>query len=208
MSDQTSYEQLGVTEDSSFEDIQAARDRLVAQNLGDPKQQDAIEAAYDAVLMDRLRLRQEGRIKVPDRIRFPEKSAPPPPSTAASPALTTPRWLQGWIDTPTQQDIWLPGSVMAALSATVLLAPSTLQMALVGGVGASFYFLFRKERKLGRSILLSLGGLILSFTIGGVLGSLLQAQFHGLGITPEVFVALFTTVFSFIVLWLFSSFLK
>lgn len=206
MSDQTSYERLGVTEDSSFEDIQAARDRLVAQNPGDPKQQDAIEAAYDAVLMDRLRLRQEGRIKVPDRIRFPEKSVSPPPTTVSSPALATPRWLQGWIDTPTQQDIWLPGGILTALGAAVLFAPSfsTLQMALVAGVGSSFYFLFRKERKLGRSILLGLGGLIVGFTIGGLLGSLLQVQLLGMGLRPEVFV----TVFTFAVLWLFSSFLK
>ena len=204
MSDQTSYERLGVTEDSSFEDIQAARDRLVAQHPGDPKQQDAIEAAYDAVLMDRLRLRQEGRIKVPDRIRFPEKSAPPLASPAPSPALTAPRWLQGWLDTPTQQDIWLPGGIFAALGAAVLFVPSTLQMTLVAGVGSSFYFLFRKERKLGRSILLGLGGLIIGFTIGGLLGSLLQAQLLSLGLRPEMFV----TAFTFIVLWLVSSYLK
>ena len=204
MSDQTSYEQLGVTEDSSFEDIQAARDRLVAQHLGNPKQQDAIEAAYDAVLMDRLRLRQEGRIKVPDRIRFPEKSTPPPASPAPTSALTTPRWLQGWIDTPTQRDIWLPGGILTALGTAVSFAPSLLQMALVAGVGSSFYFLFRKERKLGRSVLLGLGGLVIGFVIGGLLGSLLQVQLLGLGVRPEVFV----TVFTFLILWLFSSFLK
>jgi Protein CHAPERONE-LIKE PROTEIN OF POR1-like len=206
MSDQTSYERLGVTEDSSFEDIQAARDRLIAQHPGDPKQQDAIETAYDAVLMDRLRLRQEGRIKVPDRIRFPEKSAPLPVAPAPPSTLATPRWLQGWIDTPTPQDIWLPGGILTALGTAVLFAPSfnTLQMALVAGVGSSFYFLFRKERKLGRAILLGLGGLVIGFTIGGLLGSLLQVQLLGLGLRPEIFV----TVFTFIILWLFSSFLK
>lgn len=206
MSDQTSYERLGVTEDSSFEDIQAARDRLVAQHPSDPRQQDAIEAAYDAVLMDRLRLRQEGRIKVPDRIRFPEKSAPLAANSTSTPAKAAPSWLQGWLDTPTPRDIWLPAGILSALSAVVVFSPSlnTLQMVLVAGVGSSFYLLFRKERKLGRAILLGLGGLVLGFTIGGLLGSLLQAQLIAIGLRPEVFV----TVFTFVILWLFSSFLK
>ncbi|XGB42979.1 MAG: CPP1-like family protein [Nodosilinea sp. LVE1205-7] len=37
MSDQNSYELLGLTEASSFEDIQAARDRLVQEGSEDPR---------------------------------------------------------------------------------------------------------------------------------------------------------------------------
>ena len=73
MSEQNPYEQLGVTEESSFEEIQEAKQRLVQQYQNDSKIVESIEAAYDSVLMDRLRMRQEGRIKVPDRIRFPER---------------------------------------------------------------------------------------------------------------------------------------
>jgi hypothetical protein len=73
MSEQNPYEQLGVTEESSFEEIQEAKQRLVQQYQNDSKIVELIEAAYDSVLMDRLRMRQEGRIKVPDRIRFPER---------------------------------------------------------------------------------------------------------------------------------------
>ena len=71
MSEHNPYDQLGVTEDSSFEEIQAAKSRLSAECRNDAKQLESIEAAYDAVIMDRLKMRQEGRIKVPDRIRFP-----------------------------------------------------------------------------------------------------------------------------------------
>ena len=58
MSDKNSYELLGITEASTFEEIQEARDRLVHQYIEEPKQQAAVEAAYDAILMERLRLRQ------------------------------------------------------------------------------------------------------------------------------------------------------
>ena len=53
MSDQSYYETLGLDESSTFEDIQAARDRLLAQHGADNKQREAIEAAYDAILMER-----------------------------------------------------------------------------------------------------------------------------------------------------------
>ncbi len=103
MSSQNPYEQLGVTEASSFDEIQDARNRLFAEYEGDRKQLESIEAAYDAVLMDRLRLRQEGKIKVPDRIRFPEKMVQPAPAPAPSPVSNGPSWLQRLIDTLLEQ---------------------------------------------------------------------------------------------------------
>jgi len=59
MSDQSPYEKLGVSEDASFDEIQDARNRLFEQYSGDSKSVEIIEAAYDAILMDRLRMRQE-----------------------------------------------------------------------------------------------------------------------------------------------------
>jgi hypothetical protein len=57
MSGNGHYELLGVNENSSFDEIQEARNNLLADKGGDRKQTEAIEAAYDAILMDRLRLR-------------------------------------------------------------------------------------------------------------------------------------------------------
>jgi hypothetical protein len=73
MSEQSPYEKLGVSEEASFDEIQDVRNRLLQQYSGDSKRVEVIEAAYDAILMDRLRMRQEGKIKVPERIRFPER---------------------------------------------------------------------------------------------------------------------------------------
>jgi hypothetical protein len=206
MNNQNPYEQLEVTEDSSFEEIQTARDRLFVQHQGNQKQLEAIEAAYDAVLMQRLRMRQEGKIKVPEGIRFPEKIVQPPTNAVPVAQRVAPAWLQGWIDTPTPADIWLPAGILASLSTVVVLisTPNALQLALLAAVGSSFYFLYRKERKFGRSVLLTLLGLIFGFLVGGLLNPLVQAQLASLGLSAEIFVSVFT----FLILWLFSSFLK
>ncbi len=216
MNTQNPYEQLGVSESASFDEIQAARNQLFEQHQADPKQQEQIEAAYDAVLMERLKLRQEGRIKVPDRIRFPEKVAAPSPVPVAVSATSASSWLQNWLDTPEPKDIWLPAGIYAGLSALVALSPlfhlplpaayNLLQMALVLGVGSGFYFLYRKESKLGRAVLLGVMGLVLGYVIGGTLEALLKSQLAIAGLSSPL--PLFATVITFIVLWLVSAFLR
>lgn len=212
MSSQNPYEQLGVSEASSFEEIQDARNRLFSQHEGDRKQLEVIEAAYDAVIMDRLRLRQEGKIKVPDRIRFPEKAVQVPASPPPLPVANGPEWLQSWIDTPSRNDILLPAGVLVVLSALILFyasaPPATLQpilqTALILAAGATFYFLFRKEKKFGKSVLLSFAGLAVGLGIGSLVTSLLQVQLNNVGLSLDVIPSLVT----FIVLWLISSFLR
>jgi len=73
MSDLSPYDTLGVEESASFEEIQRAKEILLIENEGNAQIRDDVEIAYDAIIMDRLKLRQEGKIKVPEQIRFPEK---------------------------------------------------------------------------------------------------------------------------------------
>ncbi|HEY9645336.1 MAG TPA: CPP1-like family protein [Chroococcidiopsis sp.] len=201
MSDQSHYAKLGVEEDASFEEIQAAKERLI-QSLGaDRKQAEEIEVAYDAILMDRLRLRQEGKIKVPDRIRFPERTAEPIPEAPPQPLKQSPAWLQRFIDTPSRNDILLPGGLFLAAS---LLSLTAASLALALGVTLSLYFLNRKERKFGRALLLTIAGLTLGVLAGLQLGMLIQPQLVAVGVPVESFAAIIT----FVVLWLISSFLR
>ena len=202
MGDQNAYDQLGLTESSSFEEIQAARDRLVEESSGDRKQTEIIEAAYDAILMERLRLRQEGKIKVPDRIRYPEKTADPPPKPQPSPAQLSPEWMQGLLDTPSRDDIIWPSVVFAGLALLALFAPP---LALALGVGSTIYFLNRKEHRLGRAILLTVVGTIAGLSIGLSVGQLLIPQGAQIELlTPDVLASIIT----FLILWLMSSFLR
>lgn len=201
MREQSCYELLGVGEDASFEEIQQARSRLVEEYKDDRKQLELIETAYDSVLMERLRLRQEGKIPVPDRIRFPERQVTEVPANQEpTAAVQAPDWLQGLLDTPGQPDVLWPGGILIATALVGLASPS---VALAIGIGVSIYFLNRKERKFGRAVLLSFVGFFVGVLLGSWLGSMLVAQ--GLAsVAPDSFATLVTLV----VLWLTCSFLR
>lgn len=200
MSDLTPYEQLGVTEESSFEEIQDARNRLMGEHQDDQTLVESIEAAYDAVLMDRLRLRQEGRIKVPERIRFPEKLAQATAKPAPEPPKT-PAWMQQMVDTPSRTEILWSAGVFLALGALSLSSPS---LALALAAGANLYLLNRKERKFGRAVLLSLLGLLGGIFLGVAFETVLQPSLLPGSWSDGTFPALVTMV----VLWIVSSFLR
>ncbi len=198
MNDQSPYRRLGVSEDASFEEIREVRDRLLEQFEGDEKQRENIEAAYDAVLMDRLRLRQEGKIKVPDRIRYPERLIQPPPSPSALPAAQRLAWFQRLLDSPNRQEIGVSLAVFGGLGLWGVLDPVRMTFGLAVGVLASLYFLNRKERKLGRALLLTLAALVTGVILASTAANLL-----GVGLGHPVFTAV-----TYLVLWLVACFLR
>ncbi|AFY31686.1 CPP1-like family protein [Calothrix sp. PCC 7507] len=208
MSDQNPYEKLGVSEDASFDEIQDARNRLLEQCGGDAKRLEAIEVAYDAILMERLRMRQEGKIKVPERIRFPETRVQSLPKESLTQREQSPAWLQRMLDQPTPADVLLPGAWYLGLSTISVFYPAAgdqvLQLALVVGVGISIYFLNRKENKFGRAVLFTLIGLIIGLIVGGLAASWVLPQVPFISLTSNQF----STVLTFILLWLVSSFLR
>ncbi|MBW4576186.1 MAG: CPP1-like family protein [Aphanothece sp. CMT-3BRIN-NPC111] len=208
MSEQNPYEKLGLTEDASFEEIQEAKKRLTQEHNGDRKLLEGIEAAYDAILMDRLKMRQEGKIPVPERIRYPEKLSQPPPSFTAVPVSRTPGWLQRLLDSPTRSDIIWTSGVYLFLSALIALSTptsaSTLPIALAFGVGFNFYFLNRKERKFGRSVLLTLAGLFAGIGLGTLLVAGLPTLIANIGFMPDKVLTLVT----FIILWVIATFIR
>jgi hypothetical protein len=207
MSDQSPYEKLGVSEDASFDEIQDVRNRLLEQHGGDGNVREVIEAAYDAILMERLRMRQEGKIKVPERIRFPEMRVPSSPQISQSLGQQSPAWLQRSLDQPTLTDVLLPGALYLGLGATSLLYPGgggqVLQLSLVVGVGVGIYFLNRKEGKFGRAVLLTLVSLIAGLIAGGLIAGLIL-PLPVINMTANQF----STLLTFILLWLVSSFLR
>ena len=85
MSDQTPYEKLGVTKDATFDEIQDARNHLLQQYDGDLKRSETVEAAYDAILMERLRMRQDGKIRCQKVSGLQSASPKRPPKKPQSP---------------------------------------------------------------------------------------------------------------------------
>ncbi len=203
--DESPYAKLGLTENASFEAIQEARVRLMQEYSGDRKRLQAIETAYDAILMDRLRLRQEGKIKVPERIRFPERLTPMTTQVATTTHPKTLTWFKNFLDQPSQPELLWTSGVFITLSTISIFSPngdaSLIPLALAIGGGATLYFLNQKENKFGRAVVLTLVGLITGLTLGGLLGSVLMTAIPW---TIETISALAT----FIILWMVSSFLK
>lgn len=210
MSGQNPYETLGVTQDASFDDIQEAKSRLSRELGGDRRRVETIEAAYDAIIMERLRLRQEGKISVPEGIRFPERETPPPAS-GASPAKTAGNLLSGqqWVDTPEQREVLIAMLLYGGLGVTTLFIADANQASALSAIlaiafGLNLYLLTRKENRFGRACLLTLGGFILSTAIATIFtrfGAIPQGN-GGLSATQ------LTTLISLLVFWLTSSFIR
>ena len=208
MSEQTPYQTLGVKEDSSFDEIQAVKSQLSQRYQGDSRALELVESAYDAILMDRLKLRQEGKIKVPDLIRFPERAIEKPPSLPSMNLSNSPAWLQRFVDTPSRNDILLPAGFFGALAGIGFVnqdrTGSFSSLLLVIGVFASIYFINRKEKKIGRAFLLTLVALLLGVTLGTGLSSLLAVSNLTFGLAAEQI----SCFVAFVFFWIVSSFFR
>ncbi len=208
MSEQNPYEQLGVTENSSFEEIQAAKKRLFEQHGNDSTVVEQVEIAYDSIIMDRLRLRQEGKIKVPEKIRFPERSLEKSFKVPQMVKEDSAVWLQELIDTPSQADILWPTGVFLTLSVIAVFSQNSgasivpLLMAL--GFIANIYFLNRKERRSGRAFLISFITLFVGIALGTGLANLLFGQ----GGVTVLGVDQFASAVTLCLFWLVSCFLR
>lgn len=185
------YERLGIAVDASFEAVQAAKQARLVEVGEDPQARARIEAAYDAVLMDRLKERQQGKVSSaalnasqreavrPAAPTPPRPSLPPLPKIASLPRPTV-ALAEG-------RDRWLPLGVAVALLALVLLAPAgTAELVLALATLLTTFALRRRGSRLlvaaGWSVLLLSLGLLL----GGLLVSLIDPSLPlGLPLAPQ-----------------------
>lgn len=217
------YKTLGLTEASSFEEVQAARKRLVVEHEADPQQKESIEAAYDAILMERLKLRQEGKIKVPDRIRFAEKQAKPKisPTPISGGLGNSPQWFSDLLDQPeNSSELLWPSIIFTVLAALSWAAPSSsgagsaaisagansaAPVALALGMMAAVYFLNKKTNQLWRSLGLSAIGLVAGLALGLVIETIFRSQ--GQTLNPAYTASLSASI-TLAVLWFITGFLR
>jgi Protein CHAPERONE-LIKE PROTEIN OF POR1-like len=209
MSQQTPYERLGIDTDASFEEIQVAKQRLQQEHHNDPQSLDNIEAAYDSILMDRLKMRQEGKISVPEGIRFPEKSV----QTLSLPKLSPPQisvatnWLGELIEKPQGKDLAVTSGVIASLATIVALpgtAESALPMILAVATGFTLFFLNSKISRLGRAFLITSLGVVGSIVLAMLVINVGHLPIGNLLISGDKIATLFTLA----VLWVIGSFIK
>jgi hypothetical protein len=209
MSDPNPYEQLGVSENASFEEIQAAKQLAVARSGNDAQLMDKLEAAYDAILMERLKMRQQGKIKVPDDVRFGET-----PTSANAPKsipikLPQPKgWLNDLFTLPDTKSILTTTAVyigLAGLSSVPAIASQSLPLLLAFGLAFSLYFINNKSRNFKKALLSSFGAVLLGILLGGLLVNYgLGESLATIGFDPTIVAALC----AYLLLWIAASFSK
>jgi hypothetical protein len=175
------YQRLGVQPDASFDAVQAARAARLEDVGEDPLARSAIEAAYDAVLMDRLKERQQGKVSSAARTASQrEQTAPPPtrpllPSLPSLPQLPAGRLSTSRTSLPTLalaegRERWFPlaahGALLVFLVALPAL-PADLLLAL-----ATAATVLNLQRRHGR-FLAAVGWSLLLLVVGLVAGALL-----------------------------------
>lgn len=186
MSEQNPYKTLGLAESASFEEIQAAKQKLKEQHQGNNTVVEELEAAYDAIIMDRLRQRQQGTLDVPDQIRFAEVQKKQQESPPTVPSVPLPGWLSDLRDTPESRDLNLALGINGAIAvATLFLSPTLASTALTFTLIANVYLLYRKENRFGRSVLISLVSLVVGITLGSGINALIASQGGSLAIAPD-----------------------
>lgn len=210
MSDLSPYEQLGVSEDASFEEIQEAKQTLRIKYQQNTQVVETIEAAYDAIIMARLRMRQEGKIKVPDQIRFPSNTTTKNTNFFKEKSSEingkTSMWLQNLIDNPSPKEVTINGIIFLCLAIITVFAQSNdmLPFLLTLGVATSFYFLYQKQRLFWRAAGLTFVAFVIGILLGSIFASAIFSSGLPLSINNEQFAALFTLFF----FWLVSNFFR
>ncbi|MCT0225260.1 CPP1-like family protein [Synechococcus sp. CS-1328] len=191
------YERLGIAADASFDAVQAAKLARLDEVGDDPLARSRIEAAYDAVLMERLKERQQGRVSFAARSASQREQASPPPARPALPALpqlpqlAVPKFSGAALRLPSLglasgAELWIPLAGIGSLLALLLFTPSAapeLLLALATGVAV-----INLQRRLGR-LLVAVGWSLALLAIGLVIGGLLAGGLDpslpmGLPLTP------------------------
>ena len=180
------FERLGLSRDAGFDQVQAAKVRCLDEASGDDQARARIEAAYDAVLMARLRDRQQGQVSAAAATASErEASAGSMPSLPAQAPLTGVfATLRSKLPDPSQSLSGLKPDwalvegqgrsvrIIAGIIGVALLVLSASSIQLVLALATIGAFLSQIRR--GRRPLASLGWTLLVLSIGLAAGSLLN----------------------------------
>ncbi|MFM7086451.1 MAG: CPP1-like family protein [Cyanobium sp.] len=184
------YVHLGVAVDASFDEVQAARDVRLQEAGDDPIARARIEAAYDAILMNRLRERQQGRVSSAARTASQREqtisSAAARPSSAPVPRLPQlplagarlpglPRFGKLSLSLASGRERWFPLASIGSLLLVLLLLPgSPAELLLALATLATMLNLLRRNGRFLPALGWSFGLLSLGLVLGQLLAGALN----------------------------------
>ena len=214
------YTRLGLSQDATFEQVQAAKARCIAEVDGDDQARARVEAAYDAVLMARLRGRQQGQVSPAAATASQREEG------VGSASLTGPSFPGTGVLQKLRTNLPDPGQSLASLTPqwSLVEGQGRLVRVIAGIVGLGLLLVsvasvqlvlalacigvFLSQVRRGRRPLASLGWTLLALLVGLVVGSLFTTALsptalQQLSITPAQIQALPAAV----LLWLAALFL-
>ncbi|KAE8671373.1 phytoene dehydrogenase [Hibiscus syriacus] len=186
MSVENALKLLGVSESASFDDILRAKNSIVASIKDDQEAIAQVEAAYDMLLMRSLTQRRAGNV-VDRSIRYADVKPVNPPGVKSMPrwVQTTLKNLPVSVETPVSTELGIQAGVYGALMVLTYVNESSMipyagpdvpGLILASSFGASLYFMTRKNVKLGKATLITIGGLVAGAVVGSAVENWLQVD--------------------------------
>jgi hypothetical protein len=188
------YERLGVAADASFDEVQAAKLARLDEVGDDSMARSRIEAAYDSVLMERLKARQQGRVSTAAKTASQrEQVAPPPPRLAVPslpqlqlPRMAAPRLALPGLALASGRELWFPLASAGVLLLLLLLVPNfPADLVLALATAMAVINLQWRHRRFLAAVGWGFGLLCLGLLLGAILTAALPASLPlGLPLSP------------------------
>ncbi|VVA15712.1 PREDICTED: molecular chaperone DnaJ [Prunus dulcis] len=189
MSVESALKLLGVSDGASFDEILRSKNSIVDACKDDQEAIAQVEAAYDMLLMRSLTQRRAGKV-VNSSVRYADVKPVSTPGIGS-----VPQWLQAnvknapiAVETPSTSDLGVQAGVYGALMALTYVngaSSSSLGpyggadvpgLILAGSFGASLYFMTKKNIKLGKATIITIGGLVAGAVVGAAVENFLQVD--------------------------------
>lgn len=183
MSVENALKLLGVSEGASFDEILRAKNSIISSCKDDQEAIAQVEAAYDMLLLKSLAQRRAGKV-ADSAIRYADVKTPKAPRLGSMPL-----WLKNSavaVETPSTENLGVQAGVYGAMMVlTFINGTSSSSVGSYGGAdvpgfilatsfGASLYFMTKKNVKLGKATLITIGGLVAGVAVGSVVENWLQ----------------------------------
>jgi hypothetical protein len=189
------FKRLGVSSDASTEEIREAKNYLTEQYHSHERSREAIEAAYEKIIMESYRARKASKINLKSNLKKKVEDSPP--------------WLRAlltMVEVPNKTIIMQRAALFLLLGVWSVFNPAeggpAFQVAV--SLAACVYFINDRLKSLGRAFVLGLGSLVVGWVFGSVVIPLVPPQV----IPKTCSLELLTALISYVFLWFSCTFLK
>jgi hypothetical protein len=193
-----SFRLLGLGEDATYDEIEAAVGDLTAKYAGDAKMKIKLQVAKDKIMDERLKQRMSGRLAAPkDPFDVPE---PPKPLLSIPPAF------QGFMELPTSEYAMKNAVVFAVIGMLPVLSRSWASTSVSVGFAAGLWKLYNRGLPGGtnsmeaefrppkpKPVAMAVGITLLAGAVGATLSQLVYGLVRRV-VAQEVVIGLFTSL--------------